>query len=205
MEPRYITDREGITYLMYAREYHRFDIRGVLLGFENDELGTLGRNFDNLEIDTRFCTLVNSSVKCDTSYINNILDYIHNNPDEIRVFLSDVLSDEEISCFLDGVCPSVAKLDIETAKRFPVGEWDDIPIYNDGTTRKRFFILNDWGYYKEVSLTTAVSIYGGNVVTEKCRILNYLNGLGMNGRAIWLNGLGVQDIDRDCICGGFCR
>ena len=205
MKLAYITDKEGITYLMYTWEYNRFDVSGVLLGFEADVKNEPGRRFDNIEIDTRFCVLVNSSVNCDVSYINNILDYIYNNPDEIREFLSDVLSSEEIESFLKQIRPSVSNREIDTAKKAAIGEYDDVPKLAHNTARKRFFILNDFNHYVEVGLPTAMSIYGREDIINKCRTLDYLNGVGMNGRMIWLDGIGIQDVDRDDICGGFCR
>ena len=161
--------------------------------------------FDMLEIDTRFCALAGCSVRCEAKYINNILTYIHEHRDEIRKFLNDFLSPEEITCFLDKIRPSISTVNVERVERRPLNDSDGVPRLALGTARKRFFIFNAMDSYDEVSLTTAMEIYGRQDVIEKCQQLDYLTGIGMNGRAIWLNGLGIQDIDRDGLCGGWCR
>lgn len=176
-----ITTRDGFTYLMYAAKYWRFDVSKVKLCFENNELALSKpvQVFDILEIDTRFCALVDCSVRCNIQYINNLLAYIHEHRDEIRKFLNDFLSPEENACFLDKIRPSVDVVNINKIERHPVNESDGIPRLALGTAKKRFFIHNELGGYDEVSLATAISIYGREEVIEKCQQLDYLTGIGM--------------------------
>lgn len=206
MELEYITDRDGIEYLMYAMKQWRFDTSRVSLCFENDEITYSGTRkvFDTLEIDTRFCALIDYSVHCDVKYVNNILAYINEHREYIRKFLNDFLSPREMKRFFEQLRPSVASTNIGEAERHQVRDLDGVPTLSLGTARKRFFVLGEFGY-EEVGMTTAMAIYGREEIIGKCQQLNYLTGIGANGRAIWLNGLGIQDVDRDRICGGWCR
>ena len=53
-------------YTMFVRTKQRFGVKRVLLCFENEneELNCDYEKFDLLEIDTRFCALVDASIYC---------------------------------------------------------------------------------------------------------------------------------------------
>lgn len=203
-----ITDCDGNVYLMYVREYERFDMRGVLLCFKSEEdklTNVVPPLFDTLEFDTRFGMLVNRSVYCSIEYIDKILLYIDEHRDQIRDLLRNVLSDAEIHNFFAQLRPNMLCHNIQGSKQFSVEDCADVANLAHGTARKRFFVYNEYGNCCEVSLSTAMAIYGREAIIDKCQALNYLNGVGINGRAIWLDGIGIQDVDRDGLCGGWCR
>ena len=203
-----IVDREGYEYVMYARRYGRYDVTGTLLCFDADDrrlTGTSPMLFNALMIDTRFCVLVDDSVYCEPHYVNNILTYIGDNREQVGEVLREYLSDAEIDRFLEQISPLIYHSPINTGTQFCFNGGDDVPSLALGTARKRFFVLSENNSYDEIGFPTAAAIYGMENVTEKCRQLNYLNGVGLNGRAIWLDGLGIQDIDRDGYHGGWCR
>lgn len=200
-------DREGYSYVMYVRHYECYDVRGVLLCFDSTDPRLTDPDpmlFNALIIDTRFGILVDESVYCDPHYVDNVLAYICDNREQIRSFLGEYMSETETDRFLEQL-HSVHRPSIEPHERISFHIGEDVPKLALGTARKRFFILNEAESYEEVGFPTAVSIYGREAIIEKCKQLNYLNGVGLNGRAIWLDGIGIQDIDRDGYHGGWCR
>ena len=203
----HIMDHEGNPYLMSVNTKGRFGVERVLLSFENEdeELNSDYDKFELLEIDTRFHMFVDLSIYCDVPYINNILRYICENQQQIRNTLKGFLSEEEINSFLSGIRPRISTYDIENTKNFPVYPSDDIPRMAYGTAKKRFFVLNENNNFREVSFHTATEIFGRDELREKCQELEFVNALESNGRAFWLNGLGIQDVDRDRYNGGWCQ
>lgn len=166
-----------------------------------------GRGFDTLEIDIDFCAMVNSSVYCDVHYINNLLKYISENQKQIRKILEHFLSEGKVNKFLKqvGTSASIQTHNIKRERLTFVSFTDEIPRLSDATARKRFFIFNKENEYQEVGFYTAVAVFGRDTILEKCRELDFLNGIEMNGRAAWFNGLGIQDIDRDTYNSGWCK
>lgn len=200
----HIVDHEGNPYVMFVRTKGRFGVERVVLSFENknEALNNDYEIFDLLEIDTRFHMFVDMSTYCNVRYINNILRYICEHHDQVGEVLRDFLSEDEINEFLSGIHPQIAHYDIDETKKFPVFPSDDIPRLAYGTAKKRFFVLNENDNFVEVSFHTAIEIFGRDVLWGKCQELDFVNALESNGKAFWLNGLGIQDVDRDRYNGG---
>lgn len=202
-----IVDHEGHPYYMYALTREHLGVEQVSLCFENADDYTVipYREFDTLEIDTRFNMMINASVYCNVHYINNLLKYISEHKEQIKETLGDFLTDSEIDAFLEQTGSSIDAHNIEKERGTAVLLADEVPCLADATARKRYFILNEENEYKEVGFNTVVAVFGADTIKKRCRELDFLNGIGINGRAAWMTGLGIQDIDRDRFNSGWCR
>ena len=206
LNPTKITDHQGQTYTMFVHADECFGVKRVLLCFEmeHNQTNTDYVLFTTLVIDTRFCMLLDESIHCGVEYINDVLQYITEHKDQVRNVLKDFLSSAEIENFLEQIRPAISNHNIRETREYTVLEYCDRPSRAYRTEQKNFYILDEHDNFQHVGLGVAATIFGDDTIVDRCWQLDFLNGMGHNGRAAWLDGLGIQDIARDRRNNGWC-
>ena len=201
-----ISADDGFDYTMFTRLHDRFGVDIYALAFEPVDCRTIGlEHCGILEIETKFNSFVNESFACDMEHITSILRYVEANQQQVRDMLCTKIDERSAEAFLNSLATSFATYDIENAERKEI-RFPDIPLLSHGTANKRFFLMdNIYETFKEVSLTTAMAIAGDQTIINHCKQLDFLSGIGINGKAMWCDGVAIQDIHRDYLKNGFCR
>lgn len=201
-----IVDHNGNHYTMFVRAGECFGVKRVLLCIENsnEQLNTHYNKFNTLVIDTLFCMLVDESTHCSEEYINYILQYIVEHKEQVNNILEDFLSSDETNHFLSQIYAPMRNYAVDNVREYSVVDPYDVLRLTCGTEQKQFFVLDEYNHFRQVGLHIAASLFGVDTLIQRCRELDFLNGMGHNGRAAWLDGLAIRDIARDRFNGGWC-
>ena len=196
----------GNPYTMFVRAYECFGVKRVLFCIENDnsQLNVYYDKFNTLVIDTKFCMLIDESIRCSEEYINYVLQYIVEHKEQARNILGGFLSAEEIELFLDQMRFPIRNYARDVITNCHTVNQYDSPRLACETDQKYFFVLDEYNHFKQVDVHVASSIFGVDVLINRCQELDFLNGMGHNGRAAWLDGLAIRDVARDRFNGGWC-
>ena len=190
-----IIDNNDKHYTMFVSTHKMYDVESQALCIEGDVRDFDLYEFSTLEIENRFGSFVNDSVLCSISHIESILAFVIENEQLVRQLLPASF-DKSMRDPIRIAKQGFTKFDLDNYDKKPI-LCSDVPNVSFSTKNKRFFILTKDNTFDEVSLRTAMEIVGDQCVYGHCRQLEFLNGIGYNGRMFWADGLGIQDITRD--------